>query len=248
MIVVPGIRELEPAHGRLFIVLGVFDGIHLGHLYLLERLRSAAAERSARPTVITFDHHPDEVLTGTAPPLLLDPAERLRRLADAGVEVTVVQHFDQAMRETPYGAFVKTIAERVDLAGFLMTPESAFGFERAGTPATVSALGTELGFDVVVAPTLELAGRPVRSADIRAAIVAGELDVAAARLGRPYALVASVDVAGELALELPVALPPPGRYPVSVAGQGLVAEVRAGGFVRLDGDLPPAGHARVVFS
>jgi riboflavin kinase / FMN adenylyltransferase len=247
MIVVPGIRELEPAHGRLFIVLGVFDGVHLGHLYLLDQLRSAAAERAARPTVITFDHHPDEILTGTAPPLLLDPAERLRRLADAGVEVTVVQHFDQATRETPYDAFVKTIAERVDLAGFLMTPESAFGFERAGTPAAVAALGRECGFDVVVAPTLELGGRPVRSAEIRDAIMRGELDVAAARLGRPYAIAGTLAGSGELAVDLPVALPPPGRYPVAVEGRGLVAQVRAGGSVRLDGDPPPAGHVRVAF-
>jgi riboflavin kinase/FMN adenylyltransferase len=247
MIVVPGIRELEPAHGRLFIVLGVFDGIHLGHLYLLDRLRAAAAERAARPTVITFDHHPDEILTGSAPPLLLDPAERLTRLADAGVGVTVVQRFDQATRETPYDAFVHTIAERVELAGFLMTPESAFGYERGGTSATVAALGRELGFDVVVVPTFELGGRPVRSAEIRAAIAAGELDIAAARLGRPYAVVGTVDDAGELALDLPVALPPPGRYPASVNGKPVVMELGAAGFVRLHGDLLPLGQARVVF-
>ena len=72
--------------------------------------------------MITFDHHPDEVLTGQAPPLLLDPDERLERLAAAGVAVTVVQHFDAALRETPYDAFVGRIRDRVDLRGFLMTP------------------------------------------------------------------------------------------------------------------------------
>ena len=66
--------------------------------------------------VITFDHHPDEVLTGAAPPLLLDPAERLERLAAAGVEVTVVQQFDEALRQTPYDAFVERIRARVDAA------------------------------------------------------------------------------------------------------------------------------------
>ncbi len=92
MHVVQGIDELAPQHGPIFVVIGVFDGLHLGHAYLLEHLVSEAAARDARPTVITFDHHPDEVLMGKAPPLLLDPGERLERLEAAGVEVTVVQH------------------------------------------------------------------------------------------------------------------------------------------------------------
>ena len=65
-----------------------------GHAYLLRHLVTEAARLDAAPTVITFDHHPDEVLVGNAPPLLIDPAERLERLAAAGVAVTVVQHFD----------------------------------------------------------------------------------------------------------------------------------------------------------
>ena len=69
--------------GPVFVVVGVFDGLHLGHQYLLRASRRARPRpRDARPTVITFDHHPDEVLTGHAPPLLIDPDERLERLAD----------------------------------------------------------------------------------------------------------------------------------------------------------------------
>ena len=70
MAVVAGIDALRGELGRLFIVVGVFDGLHLGHLYLLGRLGEEAARRNASPTVITFDHHPDEILTGAAPPLL----------------------------------------------------------------------------------------------------------------------------------------------------------------------------------
>ena len=56
--------------------------------------------------MITFDHHPDEILTGSAPPLLCDPDERVARLAEAGVAATVIVHFDLRLRETPYDAFV----------------------------------------------------------------------------------------------------------------------------------------------
>src|SRR5512144_631726 len=100
-----GLDQLAPSQSPLFVVVGVFDGLHRGHAYLLEHLVREAAVRGARPTVITFDHHPDEVLTGSAPPLLCDPEERLERLAAAGVAATVVVHFDRQLRETTYDAF-----------------------------------------------------------------------------------------------------------------------------------------------
>ena len=216
MRVAEGIEALEAELGRLFVVVGVFDGLHRGHLYLLDHLRRAAAEREAVPAVITFDHHPDEVITGAAPPLLCDPEERLERLADAGVAVTVVQTFDVALRMTPFDAFVRAIAERVELAGFLMTPESAFGHDRGGTPQTVADLGSELGYDVVVVPQFQLGGEPIRSSDIRAAIAAGELREAARLLGRRHAIAGRVSRplrdATEISWTMPVAVPPPGRY------------------------------------
>jgi hypothetical protein len=241
--VVAGIDALRSAQGRLFLVVGVFDGLHLGHAYLLRNLRSEALARGARPAVVTFDHHPDEVLTGAAPPLLCDPDDRLALLAAGGVEVIIVQHFDLELRMTSYEAFIRRIAERVELAGLLMTPDSAFGHERRGTPEAVATLGRTLGYEVVVVPPLDLEGRPVRSAEIRADISAGDLAGAHALLGRPYAVVgdrahggpehdprpassgamsgapsikAIADPAVPLAFPMPVALPPAGDYPVRV--------------------------------
>src|SRR6266550_4461177 len=95
--VVAGVERLETSHGPLFAVIGVFDGIHVGHQYLLRHLVSDARRRGARAAVITFDSHPDEILVGAAPPLLVDPSERLRLLGEAGVGVVIVQHFDAAV-------------------------------------------------------------------------------------------------------------------------------------------------------
>jgi riboflavin kinase/FMN adenylyltransferase len=236
MEVVSGIDALRPEMGPAFVVVGVFDGLHLGHLYLLRHLVAEAAARGARPAVITFDQHPDEVLTGHAPPLLLDPADRLERLADAGVEVTVVQPFDAALRETPYDDFVEQIRARLQVRGFLMTPDSAFGYERRGTPEALAALGQRDGFDVVVVEPFTLDGRPVRSAEIRAAVAAGDLAEAAALLGRPLTLSGTVERdgpdgkdGGPVSFELPVALPPDGDYPCVVEGVAAVLRVRSGG-------------------
>jgi riboflavin kinase / FMN adenylyltransferase len=213
--VVNGLRHLDHSVAPVFVVVGVFDGLHLGHAYLLRHLVSEAGRRGARPIVITFDHHPDEIITGSAPPLLCDSGERLERLAIAGVDTTVVVHFDQRLRETTYDAFVGAIAARAPIAGFLMTPDAAIGYRRVGTPDALAALGAPRGFDVVVVPPLELDGRPVRSSEVRADIAIGNLDGAARLLGRPHAVVgeaASTGRGSELTFALPVALPPAGRY------------------------------------
>jgi riboflavin kinase/FMN adenylyltransferase len=225
MEVVQGIDELGPGLGRIFVVVGVFDGLHLGHVYLLDHLGSKARARDARPTVITFDHHPDEVLMGKAPPLLLDAGERLARLEAAGVAVTVVQPFDDALRRTPYDAFVERIRARVPLAGFLMTPDAAFGYGRRGTPATLAELGDRDGFDVVVVPPFSLDGQDVSSSAIREAIGSGDLATAARLLGRPVTITGSaggaVDGRTRLDFRLPVALPPDGAYRATVGGRPL---------------------------
>lgn len=253
MRVVEGTAQLDAELGRLFAVVGVFDGLHRGHDYLLGELRRAATARDASPAVITFDHHPDEILKGAAPPLLCDPAERLERLAAAGVEVIVIETFDRALRETPYDAWVGRIADRVELAGFLMTPESAFGYERRGTPETVAALGRDLGFDVEVVPQFTLDGEPVRSSDIRAAIAAGEFERAERLLGRPYSIAGRLEAGSAVVLDMPVALPAGGQHAVTVTGRdGRAVAAQAfvvGGAVNLAGvsGLEPGAGVRVVF-
>jgi FAD synthase len=223
--VIDGVDRLEADHGPLFAVIGVFDGIHLGHQYLLRHLVAEARSRNARPSVITFDSHPDEVIVGAAPPLLLDPRERIRLLEEAGVDVIVVQHFDAALRMTEYDEFLHRITARTRLAGVLMTPDAAFGHDRKGTAQAVAELGERDGFDLVVVPTFEIAGRSVRSSDVRSAIAAGDLGNAAELLGRPYAIVATTADQGSLECAMPVALPPAGSYRTVVECHG-VSEAR----------------------
>ena len=240
-----GRAGLTADDGPLLVAVGVFDGLHLGHAWLLEHLVREARARAARPAVITFDAHPDAVLLGHAPPLLMDPAERLERLAATGVDVVVVEHFDDDLRRTTYDAFIHGILDRCPLVGIVMTPDAAFGHERAGTPSAVAELGDQDGFEVVVVPPFALDGREVRSSDIRAAISAGDLATAERLLGRPYAMTGAIGADGRLTVPLPVVLPPPGMYraslpderPVSLAigrASVTVADVPAAPLVRFE--------------
>jgi riboflavin kinase / FMN adenylyltransferase len=224
---VAGVEALRPGDGPIFAVVGVFDGLHRGHVYLLDHLVREAFARDARPCVITFDHHPDEVLTGSAPPLLLHPDERLDRLAAAGVDITVVQHFDEAVRRTTYDDFIATIRRGTDLAGLLMTPDAAFGFERRGTAEAVGALGQAAGFDVVVIQPFSLDGAPVSSSEIRKAIGRGDLVAAQRLLGRPVALHGELR-SGSAVFDWPMAMPPDGDYACRVDGRPADVTVRDG--------------------
>jgi riboflavin kinase / FMN adenylyltransferase len=234
MDVVPGVDALRPEHGPVFAVIGVFDGLHRGHTYLLDHLVREARTREARATVITFDHHPDEVLTGSAPPMLLHPDDRLDRLAEAGVDVTVVQHFDEAVRRTTYDAFIDSIRRGTSFVGLLMTPDAAFGFERRGTPAALTELGKRLGFDVVVIAPFAMDGAPVSSSQIRSAIERGDLTAAKRLLGRPVAYRGTASD-GSVTFDWPMAMPPDGRYEGRIDGRPANVVVKDGA-VRIDGN------------
>jgi riboflavin kinase/FMN adenylyltransferase len=242
-----GRASLTPDAGPILVSIGVFDGLHLGHAWLLEHLVREARLRDVRPAVVTFDAHPDAILVGTAPPLLMDPDERLDRLGTLGVEVVVIEHFDDALRRTTYDAFIAGIAERCGVAGFVMTPDAAFGHERGGTPATVAELGRSAGFEVILVPPFTLDGHEVRSSEIRTAIAAGDLATAERLLGRPYALTGDVDDDGRMAFRMPVALPADGSYGGTVDGSPTIARVR-GGAVVLDPMTAARGRVRVELS
>jgi riboflavin kinase/FMN adenylyltransferase len=268
MVVVPGVAALKPEMGRLYVAVGVFDGLHRGHMYLLRELRRAAQRAGARPAVITFDAHPEEVIEGLAPPLLCDPDERLVRLQAAGVELTVVHHFDHATRITPYDGFVAAIREHVDLAGFVMTTDAAFGFERGGTPEALTALGDREGFAVTVVTPFLSNGEQVRSSEIRRRISAGDLAGARSLLGRSLSLTGRATapdapcegLGSSLEFEVPVCLPPDGRYsvlvgpawspsrrPVPAVEPGVVAIAGGVASLKTDWSTEPAAALRIVF-
>jgi riboflavin kinase/FMN adenylyltransferase len=220
-----------PARLRFVLAIGVFDGVHRGHRRVINALIATASHHAAEPVVLTFDPHPARALHGETPPLLCDPHERVALLHELGVTTVVVQRFDDAFADQPPEAFLERLRSRRDLAALVMTPESAFGRDRAGTMSTVRRLAPELGFGVVEVDQLASRGKPVSSTRLRAELADGRLSEVRRLLGRPYAVIGTVVRGDRRGRELgyptanldfaqPVALPRDGIYAVRASWGG----------------------------
>ncbi len=179
----------SPAPNGAVVSVGVFDGVHLGHQEILRKNVAAARELGARPTVVTFRQHPKTVLLGRAPRTLTSLEHRLELFRRAGIEHTVALTFDDALRAVPAAEFaheflVGTLHARRLVLGF----DSKFGRGREGTPEFLVAQG--LAVDVV--GQVLVGERPVSSTAIREAVELGDLEAAAAMLGRPVAVYGEV--------------------------------------------------------
>lgn len=175
--------ETPPSHS--VVAVGVFDGVHLGHQRLLHQLLEMSSALQGVPTVITFANHPDEVLHGKAPPLLVSVPHRLRLLRRAGVQRVVLLTFEPRLQNMQPREFAeRVLGKSLRARGLLLGYDSALGKDRAGTPQAFRELGGEFGFEVHTGAPFEVDGRPVSSTEIRRAIARGDLPLAHRYLGR----------------------------------------------------------------
>ncbi|MEP6732691.1 MAG: bifunctional riboflavin kinase/FAD synthetase [bacterium] len=221
-----------PAHVRSTVItVGTFDGVHLGHLDVLVKLAARAKATRRASLLLTFDPHPLELLKPDIAPLLLTTRdEKLAAIATTGIDYVAVLPFTRELANHSAEQFVDLLLrERFRMAELLIGHDHGFGKGRAGDVDTLRSLGAQRGFAVdVVAPVETSDGQPVSSTRIRRAVSAGDLEAAAAALGRRYS-VSGIVVAGEArgrALGFPTLnvlpesprklLPPDGVYAVYV--------------------------------
>jgi riboflavin kinase/FMN adenylyltransferase len=178
----------ETRGGDRALTVGNFDGVHLGHQALLERLRTEAAARSLVPTVLTFDPHPLRVLAPERTPEPLTTLDRrIDLLAAHGVAGVAAIRFDRDVAALSPEAFVHEVAvERLQVRLVVASAGFRFGAGGRGDVATLRRVGAETGLETVDVPPLLVDGRPVSSTRVREALKAGEVDLAARLLGRPH--------------------------------------------------------------
>jgi riboflavin kinase / FMN adenylyltransferase len=177
------------------VTVGTFDGVHRGHQDVLARLAALAAETDRPSVVVTFEPHPLEVVRpSVAPPLLTLHDEKLEMFAQCGVSYVAVLPFTPTLAAYEAHEFVDSVlCERFRVADLLVGHDHGFGRGRLGDIDVLQALGVSRGFGVTVLPPVHAAdGQAISSTAIRTAILQGDLQTAAAGLGRPYSLAGTV--------------------------------------------------------
>ncbi len=181
----------RPRHA--VVTLGVFDGVHLGHRHVLLEAQRLARERSGEAVIVTFAEHPKAVLEARRPKLITSLAHRLLLFRELGIDHVLVLDFDETLRNTTAMDFVKRIF--VDAAGaevVLLGHDGRFGRGGEGDRRLLEAAGLRWGFEARVAGEVRLSGGKISSTEIRRAILDGEIERAAAMLGRPVSVLGTV--------------------------------------------------------
>ena len=191
------------ARERPVVTFGVFDGVHAGHQAVLRRAVLEAETAGAPAVLVTFDRHPQEVLSGAAPPSITSLQRRLELVESAGVRYAWIESFDRTLAETPAREFAERLFVRGLEARVVVMGETAvFGKGREGTVARLAEWGHDWGLRAIGVPQIVVDGQTASSSAIRALVTDGRLEKASHLLGRPFEVQGLVERGQELARRL----------------------------------------------
>jgi riboflavin kinase / FMN adenylyltransferase len=210
------------------LALGNFDGLHRGHMKIIDRVRRRAGERAGTPAAMTFDPHPPRVVRpDKAPALLMTKDQRIEALGRSGMQGVAVVRFTHEMSQWEPEAFVRAVlVEWLHVVEVWVGANFLFGHERAGNYSVLRSLGARYGFRAEKIDPVRYKDFVVSSTRIRRLIAEGRVDEAGALLGHHYFIdgvvvrgagrgrgigvpTANLQSANELA-------PPPGVYATTV--------------------------------
>lgn len=177
--------------------VGVFDGVHRGHLEIISRLSKVAKDKKCESVIITFEPHPRLVLPHSAEVRLLQTLdEKLHRFELAGVDVVLVIPFDKDFSKiTPHDFIKNVLVDQIKVSHVITGYDHFFGQNRQGDFDMLSKLGKEFGFTVDELPMVLVAEHTVSSSVVRRALLDGDVSLASTMLGYAYEMTGTV-VAG----------------------------------------------------
>lgn len=170
-----------------FVAIGSFDGVHLGHQAVLKSMVEAAQKVGAQTAVLTFFPHPRRVIQNLTDPYYIATLEdRVKWIAELGVNIVITQPFNEAVRSTRAADFVRQLRDHLNMRQ-LWGGDFALGYKREGDVPTLRRLGEELGYTVeLVDGLVEWDGELVSSSRIRRCLRAGDMENVSGCMGRPY--------------------------------------------------------------
>ena len=233
------------------LAIGNFDGLHRGHLKIVERIRRGATERGGTSVVMTFEPHPPRVLRpDKAPPLLMTSEQKRNALARAGVQGLAVVRFTEELSQWEPEAFVRRVlVDWLRVAEVWVGADFLFGRNRSGNFTLLKTLGLQFGFRAEKIDPIRYKDFVVSSTRIRRLVSEGRVEEAGALLGRHFAIDGRVVEGARRGREIgfPTAnlatenelLPPNGVYATFSAVDGIVRPSVTNVGVRPTFDGPP---------
>lgn len=178
------IENFKPNNKYLYLALGNFDGLHLGHQKLISEMVEAARAGNGTAAAFVFEPHPIKVLFPERAPKLLVTAERKAELMDTlGVELLIYNTFNPNIAKCTPEQFAKRIlVDKLGVRNVFVGFNYTFGFKGAGTPELLKEYGEKMGFGVSVIPPVEVNGVVVSSSAIRKALDQGDIEEARSML------------------------------------------------------------------
>jgi riboflavin kinase/FMN adenylyltransferase len=172
------------------LTFGVFDGLHLAHQQIMNRVVERARASKLPATVVTFEPHPRAVLhPQTAPPLLQTFEQKMEGMERLGIEQAVVLNFTPELaRVSAQDFLIKMIFGRLDAREVYLGQGFAFGHNREGRFELLKQVGDERGRIAEEVPEVVIRGHRVSSTMIRRLLSAGRINLARRMLGRPYGI------------------------------------------------------------
>ena len=179
------LREEQPA----YVAVGSFDGVHLGHQAVLNSMVAAAQKSGAQTAVLTFFPHPRRVIQKLSGPYYIATLDdRVKWIAELGVNIVITQPFNETIRNTRAADFVRQLRDHLNMRQ-LWGGDFALGYKREGDVPTLRRLGQEMGYTVeLVDGLVEWEGELVSSSRIRRCLRAGDVENVRGCMGRPYRL------------------------------------------------------------
>jgi riboflavin kinase/FMN adenylyltransferase len=175
--------------GETLLTIGVFDGVHAGHRYLLEKLQQRAAEKNLLSGVVTFNPHPQSVLHPHRQLLWLNnPGDRVRAFQELGVKIVTVLTFTPKVAQLSAQDFMSLLKKHLKMQGIVVGPDFALGRSQEGDINLLRTLGHEMNFSVEVIPPFTIDGEVVSSTLIRQALIQGDMRRVGRLMGRYFYL------------------------------------------------------------
>jgi len=175
--------------GETVLTIGVFDGVHAGHRYLLEKLQQRASEKNLLSGVVTFSPHPQSVLhPHNQLPWLSNLEDRVRAFQELGVNIVAVLTFTPKVAQLGAREFMSLVKKQLRMRGIIVGPDFALGRGREGNIKLLRTLGREMEFGVEVIPPYTINGEVVSSTLIRRVLAQGDMIKVERLMGRYFQL------------------------------------------------------------